>query len=237
MTKLKKAAISEVALSKSSAVLACKWDVPLGFAHENVPSITFFPLSLRILFSVWYQWRAFSYSSVPKPEASCLDAGGSATRETRINLNPGIHSTSACTQKLLKTSWTFSFLLQLFCHMLSFRWFIEASVLDGWQWGCWWWPSHPLAPSGSPPMWPGRAGRFCPRRRTPPRSPLTKPWCLAGTRTWRTGTGPCPISAPGEARLGRERQNENQSVCHVTARCKARISITRNSQSICSRFC
>lgn len=55
MTKLKKAAILEVALSKSSAVLACIWDVPQGFAHENVPSITFFPFPVRIWFPVWHQ--------------------------------------------------------------------------------------------------------------------------------------------------------------------------------------
>lgn len=56
MTKLKKAAISEqVALSKSSAALACIWDVPQGFAHENLPSITFvspFPQGFGLQFGI-----------------------------------------------------------------------------------------------------------------------------------------------------------------------------------------
>lgn len=94
----------------------------------------------------------------------------------------------------------FNFSLPLFCHTLSLKSFLETSV-SSCQWGCWWWLPHPLALSGSPGMWPGRAGRVCPRTQRPPRSPLTTLWYLAGIQRWRTGTGPCLFSAPGEAHL------------------------------------
>lgn len=61
---------------------------------------------------------------------------------------------------------------------------------------------HPLALSGIPGMWPGKAGRVCPRTRGLPRSPLTTTRSRpAAIRRWMTGTDPCQPSAPGEARL------------------------------------
>lgn len=200
--------------------------------HPSLPP----PLSLRIQFSVWHQWKAFCCSSVAKPEASCLAAEGSATRGTQINLNPWIRSTSAFTPKSVENLLSFFVLLQLFCHTSPLNPFVEAPPLNSED-----------ADGDCLTLWL-RAGAH--------RGHLERPVGFAlghgdlHALLWRHGDVWLGFRDGGEELVhvrfllleklvwgDKHKLPTSQLVWHAAARWNVRIPITGNSQSICSHFC